>query len=271
VNRDEAEAALAAAGQASDTAFPLFEAALACALHERPDRDAGHARAAIAEAAERIAARLKQQGPAEALAEALALDMRLSGDVITYDDPANADVITLFERHRGLPVTLGLAYIEAGRRAGLDVRGVDFPNHFLLRIETPEGPLAMDPFAGGRVVPPSELTRRALHAGLELDVVQRLDKLMATVPDRLVLGRVQNNIFLRAREAGDHITAERAALRRALLLPSDHRAWLDLAAEREAQGTLAGALEALARAKRLDGGGGVVASAAHDRVRLRLN
>jgi len=271
VNRDEAEAALAAAGRASDAAFPLFEAALACALHEQPARDPGHARACAREAAERVTARLKQQGPAEALAEALALDMRVAGDRMTHDDPANADIIALWERRRGLPVTLGVAYIAAAKASGLDVRGVDFPGHFLLRIETPEGPLALDPFTDGRVVPPSELARRALLAGQPPEVVQRLDVMMAPIPDRLVLVRVQHNICLRARDAGDHATAERAALRRALLLPSDHRTWLDLAAEREAQGALAGALEALGRAQSLDSGGAFAARAASDRVRLRLN
>ncbi|HLK24870.1 MAG TPA: transglutaminase family protein [Caulobacteraceae bacterium] len=271
MNRDDAEAALAAAGETSDPAFPLFEAAIACALHEDASRDPEPARACARDAAERVAARLKQDGPAEALADAMALDMRLGGDLMTYEDPANADIISLWERRRGLPVTLGVAYITAGRAAGLDVRGVDFPNHFLLRIETPEGPLALDPFADGRVVPPSELARRALHAGQPPEAVQRLDVLMAPIPDRLVLIRVQNNLYLRAREAGDHAAAERAALRRALLLPSDHRTWLDLAAEREAQGALSGALEALARAKRLEGGGVAAARAAHDRVRLRLN
>ena len=44
VDRQEAEAALVAAGAASDQDFPLFDAAIACALHEAPGRDAGPAR-----------------------------------------------------------------------------------------------------------------------------------------------------------------------------------------------------------------------------------
>jgi regulator of sirC expression with transglutaminase-like and TPR domain len=160
---------------------------------------------------------------------------------------------------------------DAARRTDLDVRGVDFPGHFLLRIETAEGPLALDPFADGHVVPPSELTRRALLSGLAPGVAERLEVLMAPVADRAVLVRVQNNIFVRARDAGDHARAERAALRRALLDPSDHRAWLDVAAARESQGALAGALEALSQARSLDSGATQAARAARDRVRLQLN
>jgi regulator of sirC expression with transglutaminase-like and TPR domain len=271
VTREEAEAAIAAAGAMADSSFPLFEAAIACSLHEDPTGDVEHARACAAEAVDRVRARLKQQPPEEALAEALATDMRLAGDLITYDDLANADIVALWQRRKGLPVTLGVAYIDAARRADLDVRGVDFPGHFLLRIETAEGPLALDPFADGRVVAPSELGRRALHSGAPPGVAERLEALMAPVPDRAVLIRVQNNIFLRARDAGDHARAERAALRRALLDPSEHRAWLDVAAARESQGALAGALEALGRARSLDSGATAVARAARDRVRLQLN
>jgi regulator of sirC expression with transglutaminase-like and TPR domain len=121
------------------------------------------------------------------------------------------------------------------------------------------------------VVLPSELTRRALHAGLTPNVADRLDRLMAPVADRAVLIRLQNNIFARASVAQDYERAERAALRRALLDPADHRPWLDVAAAREGQGALAGALQALTRAQILDGGAATAARAARERVRLRLN
>jgi regulator of sirC expression with transglutaminase-like and TPR domain len=271
LTREGAEAALAAAGATSDASFPLFEAALACALHEDPSRDAGHTRACADEAAERVRVRLRRQAPEAALADALAGDMHLTGDLTTYDDLANADIISLWERRRGLPVTLGVAYIEAARRNHLEVHGVDFPGHFLLRIETAEGPLAVDPFGDGRVATPSELTGRALQAGLPREATERLEALMAPAPDRAVLIRVQNNIFLRAKDAGDHARAERAALRRALIDPSDHRAWLDVAAAREHQGALAGALEAIGRARSLDAEASLAARAARERMRLQLN
>ena len=154
---------------------------------------------------------------------------------------------------------------------GLNVAGVDFPGHFLLRIDTPEGPLALDPFSEGRVVLPSELTRRALHAGLTPNVADRLDLLMTPAADRAVLIRLQNNIFARSAAGRDYPRAERAALRRALLDPQDHRPWLDVATAREGQGALAGALEALARAGKLDQGAALAARVHRERVRLRLN
>ncbi len=271
MTRQEAERALAELGNVPDDRFPLFEAALLCAIHEDPSRDPDEARNVAAEAAERLTARLKQESPEEALAEALAGDLRFTGDVLTYDDPGNADIISVCERRKGLPVALGVLYLDAARRCDLMVQGVDFPGHFLLRIETDEGPLALDPFSEGRVVLPSELIRRALRAGLMPDVADRLDVLMTPVKDRLVVMRLENNIYARASRAGDHARAERSAMRRALLDPADHRPWIDVAAAREGQGALVGAQEALARAQMLDGGAAIAARAARERVRMKLN
>jgi len=271
MTRDEAESFLADIGAKPDAGFPLLEAALACAVHEDPSRDPAPVRSFAAEAVERLSARLERESPEEALAETMAGDMRLAGDLITYDSWENTDVICVAERRKGLPVTLGIFYLDAARRAGLDVKGVDFPGHFLLRIETVEGPLALDPFSEGRVVLPSELTRRALHAGLTPNVAEKLEALMTPASDRAVLIRLQNNVFARAVAARDFARAERSALRRALIDPKDHRPWIDVAAAREGQGALAGALEALANAQRLDGGAALAARAARERVRLKLN
>ncbi|WP_369057947.1 transglutaminase family protein [Caulobacter sp. 73W] len=271
MDREEAEELLNAAGRAGDADFPLFEAALACAVHDDPSRDPQIARNLADEAVARVRDRLERESPEEAIAEALSGDLRLSGDLITYDNPDNADVISVADRRKGLPVALGIFYLHAARKTGLNLQGVDFPGHFLLRIETDEGPLALDPFSEGRVVLPSELTRRALRTGLTPDVAAKLDVLMAPAPDRSVLIRLQNNIFARAQAAGDWARAERSALRRALLDPTDHRPWLDVAAAREGQGALAGALQALAQAQFLDGGAALAARAQRERVRMRLN
>jgi len=269
--RADAETILAEAGKAADGDFPLLEAAIACAIHEDPSRDPQTARDLGQLGVDHLSLRLKRESAEEALAEAMAGDLRLGGDLFTHDDPENADILAVTERRKGLAVALGVFYLHAGRRCGLTVQGVDFPGHFLLRIETDEGPLALDPFSEGRIVLPSELTRRALHAGLTPNVADRLDRLMAPVSDRAVLMRLQNTVFARATNMGDYARAERAALRRALLDPADHHPWLDVAAAREGQGALAGALEALARATELDGGAALAARAQRERVRLRLN
>ena len=271
MSRADAEADLARLGQKPDAEFDLLETALACALHEGPDRDGALVRDLTSQAAARIAEKVVEERPDDALSEVLSYELQLDGDLISYDHPANADVIAVAERRKGLPVTLGVFYIAAARRCGLKVAGVDFPGHFLLRVETDEGPVAIDPFSHGRLVLPSELTARALQAGLTPGVADRLEELMTPVSDRAVAMRLENNIFARASAVGDFVRAERSALRRALIDPNDHRPWLDVAAAREKQGALAGALQALSRAQVLDGGAALAARAARERVRLKLN
>jgi regulator of sirC expression with transglutaminase-like and TPR domain len=271
MNRDEAIVVLTEAGQAEDEAFPLLEAAIACAIHDYPFRDPRPVRTLAAHAAERLAERIVDESHDDALAETMASDLRLNGDLITYDHPGNTDVLDVAERRRGLSAALSVFYLDAARQAGIKARGVDFPGHFLLRVETHEGPVALDPFSQGRLVLPSELTRRALRAGLTPHVADRLDVLMAPVTDRQALIRLQNVLFSRAIRAEDYEGAERSALRRALLDPEDHRPWLDVAAAREKQGSLAGALEALARARTVDDPMEVTRQMSVDRVRLQLN
>lgn len=271
MTRDEAIEVLTAAGQVEDEAFPLLEAAIACAIHDYPFRDPEPVRVLARNAAERLAERIGGESPDEALAETMAADLRLNGDLLNYDHPGNTDVIDVAERRRGLSAALSVFYLDAARRAGVKAQGVDFPGHFLVRVETPEGPVALDPFSQGRLVLPSELTRRALRAGLTPHVADRLDVLMAPVTERQALIRLQNVLFTRALRAGDYEGAERSALRRALLDPDDHRPWLDVASAREKQGALAGALEALSRARTLDDPAETQRKLSMDRVRLQLN
>jgi regulator of sirC expression with transglutaminase-like and TPR domain len=271
MTRDEAIGTLTAAGEAGDEAFPLLEAAIACAIHDYPLRDPGPARTLADHAAERLAERIVNEGPDAALTETLASDLRLNGDLLNHDSPANTDVIDVAESRRGLSGALSIFYLDAARRAGVKAQGVDFPGHFLLRVETRDGPVALDPFSQGRLVLPSELTRRALRAGLTPHVADRLDVLMAPVSDRQALIRLQNVLFGRAIRSQDYEGAERAALRLALLDPDDNRPWLDVATAREKQGSLAGALEALARARTVDDPMEITRQMSVDRVRLQLN
>lgn len=271
MTREGAEELLVEAGQADDDAFPLLEAAIACALHDYPFRDPQPVRTLACNAVARLKERIRSESPDDALAETMAGDLRLNGDLLHYDDPANTDIISVAERKKGLSATLAVFYIDVARRAGLEAQGVDFPNHFLVRVETPAGPVALDPFSEGRIVMPSELSRRALRAGLTPHVADRLDLLMAPVSDRQALIRLQNMQFNRAIRAEDYQGAERSAVRRALLDPEDHRPWLDVASAREKQGALNGALEALYRARIVGGQDVVVQTRAMDSLRMRLN
>jgi regulator of sirC expression with transglutaminase-like and TPR domain len=80
MDHDEAEGILSQAGAATDGEFPLLEAAIACAIHEEPARDAQVARDMGAMGVERLSLRLKRESPEEALAETMAGELGLGGD-----------------------------------------------------------------------------------------------------------------------------------------------------------------------------------------------
>ncbi len=98
---------------------------------------------------------------------------RFVGNRDKYEDPRNSFLNEVLERRTRIPITLSVVYMEIARRAGLQVDGVNFPGHFLVRC--PEigsrgsAGLIIDPFHGGALL--SEHDCRLLlqrHVGAEV-------------------------------------------------------------------------------------------------------
>lgn len=195
-----AEAVLDSVADAGNTPVGLAEAALALAVLEQPDRDLAPHRSHLAELASSVADAATSHAPAEALAQVLAGRFGYAGDDTTYDDLANADLAAVIERRRGLPVALGILYCDTARAQGWQAVGLNFPAHFLIRVEAEGAAAVLDPFHGGRVLSATDLRDllRRMGAGSELEPQH-----YAAVPDRHVLLRLQNNIKLRRLNAGD--------------------------------------------------------------------
>ena len=106
-----------------------------------------------------------------ALNDFLFNDLHFVGNSEHYEDPRNSCLNEVLDRRTGIPITLALLYMEVARRAGLDVQGINFPGHFLLRCPARRGPpysedLIIDAFHGGALLSADacrELLRR--HAG----------------------------------------------------------------------------------------------------------
>jgi regulator of sirC expression with transglutaminase-like and TPR domain len=70
-----------------------------------------------------------------------------------YDDPRNSFLNEVLDRRTGIPITLAVVYLELAHRAGLNIMGVNFPGHFLLRAPGEMGEdLIIDPFHGGALL-----------------------------------------------------------------------------------------------------------------------
>src|SRR5882672_705916 len=102
---------LARLGQAGDGPHDLASAALMLAALDHPDRKLDRFRTHLSEIAERVQAEANfvrdGESAARVLSSVLAGHYGYEGERGDYDDPDNADLMSVIERKRGLPVTLG--------------------------------------------------------------------------------------------------------------------------------------------------------------------
>jgi regulator of sirC expression with transglutaminase-like and TPR domain len=100
-----------------------------------------------------------------------------SGNRESYEDPRNSYLNEVLDRKTGIPITLAVVYLELARRAGLEISGINFPGHFLLRANAPMAgdEIIIDPFHGGALL--SEYDCRQLlrhHIGYEAELDRSL-------------------------------------------------------------------------------------------------
>ena len=84
-------------------------------------------------------------------------ELRFVGNNTRYEDPRNSCLNQVLDRRTGIPITLALLYLEIARRAGVQVVGINFPGHFLLRCPARGGlaftrDLIIDAFHGGALL-----------------------------------------------------------------------------------------------------------------------
>lgn len=165
---------------------------------------------------------------ARALQTVIAERNGFQGDAENYDDIANADLMQVIERKRGLPVALGMLYIHAAQRCGIAVTGIDFPGHFLLRVQVNGKRKMIDPFHGAISLGPAEL-RELLKSfsGLDAELTPEHYRPSSDID---ILLRLQNNIKVRALRAGELDLATRV-VEHSLLIDGEHEGlWHQLGA-----------------------------------------
>jgi regulator of sirC expression with transglutaminase-like and TPR domain len=147
------------------------------------------------------------------------------GDVDTYDDLQNASLIRVIERRKGLPVTLAILYIHTGRTLGWDVAGLDFPGHFLCRIEKDGRRLIFDPFYDCRLLEAPDL--RALVKKIKGPGAELSSSWFEPARTLDILIRLQNNIKYRQVEIEDYEGALKTVETMRLMAPDEFRLLLD--------------------------------------------
>lgn len=147
---DDLKAALAIPGDG------LTRAALVIARLEYPRLDPAPFLDRLEALGERAAVRMRGADTANQVAGLNALlfeEEAFAGNSAQYDDPRNSCLNAVLERRRGIPITLSVVYMDVARRAGLQLEGVNFPGHFLVRHPGEPGrDLIIDPFHAGAVL-----------------------------------------------------------------------------------------------------------------------
>jgi regulator of sirC expression with transglutaminase-like and TPR domain len=150
---------------ADDAHFPLTEAAIAVGQHAYPSLDVQQTLDDI----DQLVLKLKSRFTAETndlqklqfLKYFFFQEMHFGLNTNDYYAPENSYLHSLIQHRRGIPISLALLLMEFGNQIGIQIRGISFPNHFLVRISLPQGEVVMDPTTG------SSLSKHELQAMLD--------------------------------------------------------------------------------------------------------
>ena len=184
---------------APDNQVNLAEAALVVAAAEYPNLDIDVYLDRIDELAVQLRRRLRQDIPPTeailALNHYLFDELGFSGNAAEYYDPRNSFLNDVLDRRLGIPLTLSIVYIEIGRRAGLALRGVSFPGHFLVKCIVRDGAIMLDPYAKGASLSIEDLQQRlkTLCNGIE-PTPEAVRHMLAAAGNKEILARMLRNL-----------------------------------------------------------------------------
>ena len=168
------------------------------------------------------------------LAEVIAVEWGYEGDRLTYDDQANADLMRVLDRRRGLPVSLAILYVALARRLGWHAEALNTPGHVLVRIGPDPAPVLIDPFNRGAIVDATSLAA-LLARVLGRDAAPSPEHVQP-MSNRGVLVRLLTNQAVRAQDAREWRRALELYERMTTIAPSEGALWWDRARFEQALG-----------------------------------
>jgi regulator of sirC expression with transglutaminase-like and TPR domain len=177
----------------------LAEVAFLIAQDDYPELDPGYYLAEL----DRLGGTLKKRLPIDfspmhrllALNRYLFVELGFEANDDNYYDPDNSLLHMVLERRRGIPITLSIIYLEIGRRIGLNLAGISFPGHFLVKLPVADGDLILDPYSAGKSLSEAELRRRLGELAQDIDPAQLpLGPFLEPASKREILARMLRNL-----------------------------------------------------------------------------
>jgi regulator of sirC expression with transglutaminase-like and TPR domain len=181
---------------------------------------------------------------AAALTTLLADAEGFTGDSAQYEAPENADLLSVMERRRGLPIALAILYVGLARRVGWQAEVLGVPGHVLVAVGGAGTAIVLDPFNDGRMLSAEGVRTIATktigrHGTIGRDHV-------APLANREALVRLLMNPASRAARQGDDARALTLYRRMTLVAPSMPALWWERARLERLAGDTAAARASLA-------------------------
>ncbi len=248
VTRHEILTELAKIGAQDDAAIDLGEAALLLGFLDQPkiklDDYRAHIdklHADIVTAMQDTADRLENR--VDALRKVMVAVHHYHGDSATYDDLQNASLLRVIDRRIGLPITLGILYLVVCRRMGWDVEGLNFPGHFLLRLQIDGERIIIDPFHDAQEMDVPRM-RQMLKAAAGM-AAELTPEHYLPMNNREILLRLENNIKLRLVQTSRLDLALQTVEVMQAIAPDEVSLWRDRGMLFAAQGEMKNAIDAM--------------------------
>jgi regulator of sirC expression with transglutaminase-like and TPR domain len=130
----------------------------------------------------------------QALTTFMAEDLGFRGNAEEYYDPKNSLLSDVIETRLGIPISLAMVYVIIGRRANMQIDGINLPGHFIARYEQ----ILFDPFHQGRI-----LSRPDCETILARQRLKTQSSYFAPASPRLVFMRMLANLLFIFERAGE--------------------------------------------------------------------
>lgn len=104
------------------------------------------------ELGERAAGAWSDADALRGLASLLSDEHGLTGSEEAYQFPESSYLPEVIAQRRGIPISLSILYMAVARQAGIELKGVAAPQHFLTRFDGTDGTLFIDAFGGGQIM-----------------------------------------------------------------------------------------------------------------------
>ncbi|MFT3717756.1 SirB1 family protein [Pseudorhodoferax sp.] len=136
----------------SDEQFPLLEASASVAQDEYPEMDVQQVLGDVDQLLARIKRRLAADAPPlhrlRMLNQFFYRELGFGGNANNYYDPDNSYLNAVLRTRLGIPISLAVIWMELAQGLHLQVRGISFPGHFLVKVNLPKGQVVLDPCSG---------------------------------------------------------------------------------------------------------------------------